>query len=537
MTTKVLDVGDGLDKQLSSLTGIIQECNSPASLFCLPSAELGYVRFDEYTGEHVMQPLGVNALNATLRAWAEPRQISNLPPTPTAAQLLPRQSLPKELVQAYMESGNWTGVPPIKRFAPAPLIRPDWTIAWDSGYDLQSHVYVSTSAPPLPEVITEEMLMVSKAWLSSLFHQFALVHKTSRADCLALMLTPLIMDIIPNDPVPAGVFKADKPGSGKTKLAELISLMAMGKRVRVRDLPSGGEMMKTITSILKSNASPVALFDNVKSDLSSSALEALITGRSIGGRLLGQSVDLELRNDTMWLFSVNSPSVSTDMLRRCVFISLSPDTVETSEPWTGGPIAKVEAEINNYRSYLVSLVQWWIQQGGNPGSVIMSGFEEWSKIISGIFEAAGIGGFLEANVTAKDEVHTEASDDSLVLERIMDLVNKHSKDAGSELDESGGWFLAKHLEDLINDPYEQTDTNVVSLRLWATGKTGAMGSRTIGKKLADLKGRALGGLRLDSEVRRSNKTWYHVEVVDRDALSAAAQPQQRLGTTEINDLL
>lgn len=508
MTQQILDTGEGLHKQLDRLVAIVQQSNVDSTLMELPDGSLGVVQA-RADGEHELVPLGLDALNAELMEWIVPMRVTGANPSTSA-----ETSLPDRLVKAYMQRRRWDGIGKLKRLAPAPVIRPDWTIRWTAGFDVSSHVFVTREVQPLPPTVTEEEMHKARSLLSWLFRQFALVHRSSRADCVALMLTPLIVDVIPHEPIPAGVFKADKPGSGKTRLAELISLIAVGERVTIRDLPPGQEMMKSIGAILRTGSTPVALFDNVKSDLSNSALEALLTARKMSNRLLGVSVDIELINDTLWLFSVNAPSVSTDMLRRCVFISLSPDKADTQDPWTGGPIAYVEKNIDMFRSALITLVQWWVQQGRKPGRAVMSGFEEWSKIISGILEAANIPGFLEANETSKDEVHTEADDDYVILERLHRLVTA----CGDPKD--NGWWTGAMMEDWIHNPYNGTDPNAIVLQQWARGSGGTMNARTLGRKLSTLKGRVINGATLEYELRKANKGWYHVELTDPEPVKA-----------------
>jgi hypothetical protein len=470
-----------LNGQVALLSQSVVANNNPPSLYRLPGDRLGVVRFTG--GEWSTFPLEVNALNARLMAWVNPQRVT----TGRNAAVMDQMELPQTLVKAYIEEQNWPGVPRIQRLAVAPVVRPDWSICWDAGYDAGSEVFVTAPGDPMAgEVFDAARVHGTWLYLKQYFDSFAFEHESSVADCLGLALTPLIIGALPPGAgIPGGVMTANHPGSGKTKLAEAIALMGAGVAATPQTLPAGQQMKTHITTLLNSGGKPVVIFDNIKASLDSDALESLLTSRTWMDRKFRTQDDVVLRNDTQWLFTLNNATASPDMMRRLVMVPL--DTNKSPAIWNPNALADIAQNLTSIRTALAVLVRFWVEQGRPRGKATRAGFEDWFETVSGILECAGVEGFNAAYAETVGSVYSADED-------IADLIDRIGRVMGP------GWdWRSSDLWDKVNDIGSSatfTSPDVLAIQQWlklsdSTGERGA--TIAIGRKLKQLTGKRLTG--------------------------------------------
>src|SRR5262249_3350727 len=122
--------------------------------------------------------------------------------------------------------------------------------------------------------------------LLDIIEQFAFVDTASRTNMLAAILTPICRPRI-NGHVPIGIFDATDPGSGKSLLTELISIVATGRDGAMFSAPTEeAEWRKQLTSALRMGAGTVVI-DNVTTQLDSGELCKVLTASTHSDRLLG----------------------------------------------------------------------------------------------------------------------------------------------------------------------------------------------------------------------------------------------------------
>ncbi|KLN34581.1 hypothetical protein FB00_11280 [Cellulosimicrobium funkei] len=425
MTGYAIDLDLSLNQQEEMLHKAVETCNRKHDLLELPDGSLGRV-VDKH-GEFVYHPFREERLNSFLMNWVVPskKTLKKNADNSTSWQTRPETAIPQTLLRAYIGAEAHPGVPRVTRMAPAPIVRPMWTLAWEQGYDPDSETFVTRKAPVTPawrdRPIEQKEVRVAAGRLMEWFDEFALKHESSRADCLALALTPLIVSAIPTATIPGGLVMANRQGSGKTALAEVIGTMGSGAKPDAQALPGEAEIEKRITATLRDGDAGVVLFDNIKHDLNSPSLESVLTSRSFTGRVLGRSEKIRLKNNVTWLFTMNGASASPDMLRRLILIPLDLES-PTRTAWSGGVVDRARMMADDLRMDLVLLIAYWVQQGCTQGSVVKSGYETWSRTVSGILEAAGVKGFYEAHEETAGSVYTEDEDDADVVARIAKVM-------------------------------------------------------------------------------------------------------------------
>ena len=133
--------------------------------------------------------------------------------------------------------------PPLLGVIGTPTLRPDGTLLVCAGYD-QATGLVLVNPPPMPAIPdqpTKADAEVALKLLEALLEEFPFVydedkeqtaaHNPNRSVALSLLMTPIVRGIAPV--VPAHPVSAPTAGTGKSYLADLASVLAVGDRCAV----------------------------------------------------------------------------------------------------------------------------------------------------------------------------------------------------------------------------------------------------------------------------------------------------------------
>lgn len=393
----LIDLDNPLSHNTAALCDVVAQQNpNDQLLFVLPSGDLGTVV--ERDSQFELAPYGVSGLANTFSMWA------------TFKGTLARRN---DLIKAYVESRLWDGIPTIERLGRAPAIGDDLSVTWEQGYAPRARIFVTGPMTegelPSPED--------AAAYLMSYFDSFALKYSESKADCLGLALTPYLVSHI-KGPIPGAAFVAQQTEVGKTTLAELIHVMGTGRESTITAYPKPGDMQKDITSILN-GAPQTCIFDNIRENLDSPVLESLLTARKVQDRTYYTQRMAEKRNNTLWMFTLNGAVASPDMQRRVIIVPL--DKVHSAAKWNPNIKAQALAAYDAIAHAVVSLVENWKAQGCPLGPE-MSGYQEWSRVVGGILQAAGVEGFMVRREDTKDSVYSTETGEAEILERLSVLM-------------------------------------------------------------------------------------------------------------------
>lgn len=384
-------------------------------------------------------------------------------------------SVPIRLVKAYLGTKDWPGVPRIIQTARAPIVRPDWSVRWEPGYDEETGCWVTTGVSYDPIMLGLD--------LRTVFGQFALARPEFVADLLAAALTPYLTTAI-DAPYPGLLIAARAAGSGKTYLAQLVGLLGgCGALPEVTGWKGPDHMSNAITSAVKSD-DRLVIFDNIKGEIDSPELEAVITGRGIKERRFHTQENMRLRSNTSWFMTANGAAASIDMVRRCITVLL--DKEENPALWDGAVIPWAMEYEAALVTKMVGMIEDWRNAGAPPGSLRYPGFERWSVAVSGILEHAGYTDLWKAREMVLDTAVSTASDDD------ADLLTRLARVMG----DTSGW-TAGDLFDRVQDMSSPLSLNgdFVYVRKWmdtvARGKKAP--GMAIGHALSKLVGNPIVG--------------------------------------------
>jgi hypothetical protein len=306
---------------------------------------------------------------------------------------------------------EWPGVDTLRGVTHTPAVRPDGTIIQVPGFDPATGLYLSKHLT-LPRAVPERPTadQVSKAFdllLNWMLVDFPWASNADQANYLALLLTGVIRPRL-TCPTPFGVITAPDRGSGKSYLAETLEILFGGREYAWPQ--DDTEMRKQITTMLRESTSAVLTFDNVPADrvVEYPSFAGLLTRSDWSDRVLGQSREVKIPNDRIWLATGTNVRLGGDLGQRSVLVSIDPKRPRPDRR-TGFKISDYRTWVRENRAHIVMalliLARAWAVDGAERVAYPMRGFTPWAEQVGGILAYHGIDGFM-ANADEID-VHDE----------------------------------------------------------------------------------------------------------------------------------
>jgi hypothetical protein len=282
-----------------------------------------------------------------------------------------------------------------------PVFGRSGTLLTSPGYHPDARLlYAPTPGFSLPAVPAEpspaEIAAARDLLCEDLLGDFPFVGPAELAHVVALLLQGFLRGMI-DGPTPLHVVEKPTPGSGATLMVDAIATILTGAGASVMtEGRDDDEWRKRVTAKLRQIPS-IVLIDNLRNKLDSAAVAAALTAPFWEDRILGASEMARLPIRCLWIATGNNPEFSNEMARRLVRIRLDP---HVERPWqrTGFRHPDLMTWVRANRPRLVAacltLCQAWIAAGKPRGTRTIGSYENWSQIIGGVLEVAGIPGFL-----------------------------------------------------------------------------------------------------------------------------------------------
>ena len=318
------------------------------------------------------------------------------------------------------------GFPPLQGVIEAPALREDGTIITVPGYDEQSHLYYAKqnglNIPEIPEYPTADHIDVAVEMVLDIIADFPFVDAASRTNAIASMLTPVVRPAI-KGPTPLALFDATTQGTGKTLLSEVVSLITSGREAPMFSAPRDAEeWRKALTSVLR-EGSAVVVIDNVNYRLDNGDFCKALTETTHGDRILGKSQTVNLPVRCSWIATGNNIQLGGDMPRRCYWIRMD---AKCSKPFqrSGFRHKRLKEYVLKHRGELLAALltlarAWFVAGRPVPNLTPVGSFEDWSVVIGGILQHAGVRGFLENS----DQLYEQADAESTHWEAFLNALD------------------------------------------------------------------------------------------------------------------
>jgi hypothetical protein len=403
----------------------LQRSNDPLFLFVRGGQMVSVVK-DEKQRQVIS---GVT--EAALRGWLS-RSANYFRVTPTGGDV--ECAPPLEVVRDILSlpPAEW-GFQPLDAVVEAPILRSDGSILTTPGYDPATALYYAPDpdlqVPMIADKPTAADIDAALELIGLALGDFPFADLEreedcpSRANAIAAMLTPIIKPAI-NAPAPLALIDAPQAGTGKSLMADVISIIATGRPGEMFSAPrDDDEWRKQITTALLSG-SMVVIIDNVTRRLDSADLAKVLTETSHADRAMRTHTKLSLPVKAVFFATGNNLQVGGDMPRRCYWVRLD---AKTSRPFerTGFQIEDLKdwAKINRGKllAALLTLARAWYAAGRPaPRTPRLGSYEAWCTTVGGILQYAGINGFL-GNAA---ELYAEADVESIQWEAFLELLDE-----------------------------------------------------------------------------------------------------------------
>ncbi len=379
--------------------------NNPPFLF-VRSGELIRITSDE-NGMPRIEEVDLEIMRHILRRAADffklhKKQIANTDGTKETIFNEVKADPPIDLVKDLLATPtHLIAVPSLYGIIECPTILRDNTLIQSPGYNYPTRLYYAPQNSLIlnvPEQVSYSQAIDAYNTLKEIFVDFPFDGDASRENCIAALITAVIRPMI-TGPIPMVILDKPVAGTGASKIAEIISIVACGRVGGMMSQPmSEEEWGKKITAVL-SKGKTVVIVDNIESKLYSASLASVITSSVWEDRKMGSHEMTTLPNISVWIGTGNNIGLGGDMPRRCFWVRLDP---QEARPWqrTGFKhedlIGYVTENRGKILSAILTIARGWIQGGCiAPAKVPLVGsFESWRVIVGGIMEYLGANSFL-----------------------------------------------------------------------------------------------------------------------------------------------
>ena len=234
--------------------------------------------------------------------------------------------IPQRVGQQIVGRGAWFGIPQLRGIVTSPVFTKAGLLQ-TPGYDPASGVYLKPTIEvrKVPDAPSRTDAVAALERLKELVVDFPFLSPAHRSNWLASLLTLVARHAI-DGPVPLFLVDGNQAGIGKSLLVNLASTIAYGQVANNGPLSDDNEEVGKLLLSISMQGYGAYCFDNLKNgaDFGCAALDAVLTGRSVSGRILGQSKVADAEIDTVFFATGNRVGISkeSDSFRRVAIISL-----------------------------------------------------------------------------------------------------------------------------------------------------------------------------------------------------------------------
>lgn len=290
---------------------------------------------------------------------------------------------PKAVVEQVADMAGLWPFPPLSGVISTPTMRPDGTILDREGYDQATGLVLigPPRMPPIPASPTREDAARALEALQSLLAEFPFVDDASRSVALSQILTTVLRGaLLPAVPMHAAT--APQPGTGKSYLADISSVISTGERCAVIAMsPDVNETEKRLIAAALSGQQIIAI-DNVSEIMAGDFLNQVTERPLLKIRPLGTSTDIRIPNTFTLFANGNNLSAPADMVRRTLICRLDAN-VENPEAreFMGNPVADVMADRGYYVAAALTIGRAYVCAGYPEQLPPLASYERWSNLV------------------------------------------------------------------------------------------------------------------------------------------------------------
>lgn len=367
---------------------------------------------------------------------------------------------PDWCTRAVHARGAWPSVRPLRGVVQWPVMKPDGTVLQTPGYDSSTALlYVPGGVfLPVADVPSSSEIDASKRLLTGLVKQFPFCKPEHLSAWVAMLLTPFVRYAYEGH-APLGLITANTRGTGKTKLAQLISIILTGRSAPQKSqVMDEAEDRKRFT-IAARCSDALFLIDNVSKPFGNGTIDTALHSVVWGDRILNTSEAPEYPFKVTFLVTGNNIQIraGADTARRSLAIRLE-TSHQNPERRSDLEIADIEGYAEAHRPQLVhaclTLLRGYFAHAGpdcfaqklgrDGGLPPWGSYEKWTEWIRKPLVFFGFDDPYKAHEALEDEADTTATGVSLLVQGWADLCQQQNTD-GATAREALDW-LSEDLE-------------------------------------------------------------------------------------------
>jgi putative DNA primase/helicase len=389
---------------------------------------------------------------------------------------------------------------PLLSISRTPVLRHDGSVLDQPGYDAQTGIYYAPEIdfPATPEQPTQEDARAALERLMRPFRGFPFTTEADRAAVAAEQLTLFTRHLVPR--APGFLHHATEAGSGKTKLFDTVSFVALGAAATLHNaeiLEDEAELKKMLTTLTLA-AVPLVIFDNVArgGEIASPGLSNFLTATIYGDRLLGSNEEVKAATCTMVGMTGNGCEIAGDNTRRILRIDLDP---KMERPELRAFDFDCEEEALRDRGELVAAALTILKAHalagwpGVPGRAALGSYEKWDRLVCGALVFAGAADLC----SLLEKTRTVDPERGRLVEVLHVLVGIGATSIAMRAGE-----IIRVTEEVLRQRTGKEERREAEEWLDVLGRFGTggkPGARSLGRYLAKHAGRVVDGLTLLSE--------------------------------------
>jgi hypothetical protein len=295
-------------------------------------------------------------------------------------------SCPPFFARTYLDrKGEWR-LNRLRAITNCPIMRSGGTLLDIPGFDQQTGIFYDPRGvqfPHVPSAPTKEEALTAIELIKGMISEFSFINDAARSVALSSILTGLMRRSL--DAAPMHAFDAPTAGSGKSKLANLVSMYSNGHEAP--SITPGGdavEFEKRLGSQMLAGDS-VILLDNCNEPVGGELICSCLTQPVIKVRILGKSEMPTIVCNFVLLATGNNFSVWGDMVRRTLICRLDPkcERPDLRTFNTEDPIIVMQRERPKYVIAALTVLRAFVLAGRPKpkGYMPLGSFEDWSDLV------------------------------------------------------------------------------------------------------------------------------------------------------------
>ena len=388
----------------------------------------------------------------------------------------------QQTLRSLLARDKFSLLPSVRTITQCPYLDRNLEAVFKYGYNAETEVFLTRDVPllsALPHIPSREEAISSLNYLRDFFKTFPFASETDFSVALSALLSAV--NQVNLDNIPLHAFNAPTAGTGKSLLADVISLITTGKTISVMAQGKDeAETEKRLHSAMLAGDTLISL-DNCDEPLGGDVLCQILTQPSIRIRPLGVSKLIDAEKNCMIVATGNNMVFEGDITRRTLICELDAQMERPETRKFDFDIKeRAVAERDNIIFHCMILFKAYGTTATKTNTTPMGSFEKWSRLIRDPLVWLGLPNPVES------QKNIRASDPILYAQQVLlETLKKHFGE---------GKFKTR---DIFNSPECQRDQHLLeALDTLGCINRGEISTASVGKHLKKINSKIINGLQI-----------------------------------------